>query len=703
LYFKKLYPAARLINLTDNYRSSQSILDAAGSLIRQNATVDVLVPKSSFLKSQTSHPEEKIGIVKLSEEWMESQWVAQKIEEQLNSGVEGGEIAVIVRQNRDFEQICRVLAQKGIGFSVSSNQDVTKDKWIDQLLTLLRATSAFDTDPGANSDWLMIKILHFEVFEIDPMSIYKLLKERAKKRVGLIEVLDDVEALKKSSIVDLEKITYVNNLLKKWVGVANNEMVDKLFIDVLNDSGLMEKILGMTNSLEILAKIKNVFEDLKRQLTKNPEMGLVEYIRYLDLLREHQIGIDASGVVDNKNSVRLMTAHKAKGLEFDTVFLMQCVDGHWGNSRKRGGLFKLPWEELNVKLALGVELDEIEDERRLFYVGLTRARKCVYASYANLNSEGKEQLPCQFLSEIEEQYIKEIEIGDFEKYLKTHLETLFEKPQIAQNPVDKEYFQMLFREQGLSATSLGNYLECPWKYFYRNLLQLPDVKNKYMVFGSAIHLAISKYIISVKSNDRLSIEDTKAIALDYLRKETLTKRDFDDLTAKCSKALDVFYKERMSKWDDIRESELRVRGVKLSEDVVINGVIDMIEPKESEDGSAEVVVTDFKTGRVKTRGEISDDEGDYNYQRQLTFYKLLLDNYSYKKMKVVEGVIDFVEADTKGMLHREVFEITDQDAENLKEIVLGVADEIMNLKFWDRYCDVEDCEYCNLRRIIVSR
>lgn len=696
LYFKKLYPNAKLINLTENYRSTQRILDAAGSLIRQNSAVDLMVEKGGFLESRQSYPDEKIRVVEMNEEWVEYEWLGDLIQQTIKNGVRAEEVAVIVRQNKDFEEITRILSRRGIRFSVSSNQDVLTDKWVDQLMVILRAINSYDYSVKSNSDWLVTKVLHLNIFGIDATTVYKLLRERANRRISMIELLDDREGLKKLKLKDIDQVLGTADSLCKWVKMAHNDTLDDLFVSIFEESGIRESVVCAANNFEVLGKFRAVFDDLKNQLSKNKKMSLADYVRYLDLLNEHHLGIENKSEIVTAGSVQLMTAHKAKGLEFEVVMMPGVVEGHWGSTRKRGSLFKLPWHELGVKLLTDVEVSELDDERRLFYVGLTRAKKQIWVSYSKLSKEGREQLPCQFISEIDPKHVEKIDTSGIEQKLSEHPEVVLSRQNEVRNE-DKEYVRALFLEQGLSATSLDNYLKCPWHYFYRNLLRLPDVKNKSMVFGTAVHAAINKYIDAIKLGDRLDLETVQQIAINCLDREVLTETERKDLLKKCRVAIDIFYEQRMTKWDNRRESELRVRGVKLTDEVTINGVIDMLEPI---DGNHSLIrVTDFKTGRVKSRNEISKEDGEYNYERQLKFYKLLLDNYQYKKLKVKTGVIDFVEADSKGLLHREEFEISDESVNDLKKLIIGVATEILELKFWDRYCGNEDCEYCGLRRL----
>ena len=262
----------------------------------------------------------------------------------------------------------------------------------------------------------------------------------------------------------------------------------------------------------------------------------------------------------------------------------------------------------------------------------------------------------------------------------------------------KEFFQELLLERGFSVSALNNYLNCPWRFFYRNLLLLPDVKTKSLIFGSSIHKAISVYI----RNSKFKEVDEEFLINAYknaLQKEIAGGVDFDELLNKGEKVLRSFYTDQIINWSTDLISELYIKGVQLSDKVVLNGMIDLIEPTKKIN---EMIVYDFKTGKPKTRAEIegttANSSGDY--MRQLVFYKILLDRYHQGKMKMTQGGIIFVEPDTKGKFKKEIFEITPSQTKVLEDQIKSVASEILNLDFWERRCDDRDCEYCKLRDVM---
>jgi len=149
-------------------------------------------------------------------------------------------------------------------------------------------------------------------------------------------------------------------------------------------------------------------------------------------------------------------------------------------------------------------------------------------------------------------------------------------------------------------------------------------------------------------------------------------------------------------------NQLKVPAVSLAlsetDEVILNGKMDRVDLMEG----SNVIVTDYKSGKPKTRNEIAGNtkDADGNYLRQLIFYNFLLDRYQDGKYHMTKGIIDFVEPDAKGAYRREEFIITNEQKRELETTIKTVATEILELAFWDRTCDDRDCRYCKLRELM---
>jgi len=235
------------------------------------------------------------------------------------------------------------------------------------------------------------------------------------------------------------------------------------------------------------------------------------------------------------------------------------------------------------------------------------------------------------------------------------------------------------------------------------------------MYGSAIHNALKSFFDALARHsflDRHSFSeggsDGGAGAVrpkeflvrrfaEELRRQPLASHDFDAQLARGTKALDGWYGAWHTKWLPNRFSEYEVGGIELSPDVTITGKLDRMELL---DNANTVNVVDYKTGKPKSRNAILGltKSGDENYIRQLTFYNLLLDKQG--KYRMASGEIDFVEPDDRGKYRKELFRIIPEGVSALETQIKAVAQEILDLAFWNRTCDDPECRYCLLRAMM---
>ena len=522
------------------------------------------------------------------------------------------------------------------------------------------------------------------------MNVYHLVQEARKEHLTIFELLETPESKK-----NYKKIIDFYNLFKGWVTLSRNIQFDDLFIKILNESGIRQGFLSLPERSEILNKLISLFESVKERIYKNPDYSLNDFLIHLGLIKKHNLSLKAKSGASHQNGVRLFTVHKAKGLEFEYVFILQCIAGRWGALRKRGERIKIPWNYLGEKVKAEVEFDAIEDERRLFFVGLTRAKKDIFLTYSKLSGELKEQLPSQFLEEIDPGLVETLDTEEFNLKFPEKKDILFDEPIGAlDDGNEKEYLRKLFLEKGMNVSALDNFLECPWKYFFVNLISIPAIRNKYQLFGTAVHASLESLIKKRRTEKDPKSYLTKSLEWN-LSLQGLSEKDYKEYLEKGKKALDGFYNSVFVNFPDTIQSELNIRGVKISDNLTLNGRIDMLE-----EINGEFIVHDFKTGKPKSRREIDGSKPERNYFRQLVFYKILLDNFKDGLMKTRSGVIDFVEPDEKNRFKSERFDLSEEESGNLLTTLQSVANQIYEISFWNKTCGKKGCEWCELRQIM---
>ncbi len=690
-YFKELYPSALLITLEDNYRSGQNILDGAHSLMDGNVEFNIK------LKASGSVNKSDIELREFTNEENELLWLAKDVREKIESGINPSEIAVLYRNNADAGPVSEVFEKEALPHRIESNQNVLADPDIRKLLVVLFAVAEF------GSSTRLVPAMHLPFLGLSPKSVYRVLRYARRERKTIFDIFTNKKLLKATAVDTREASEFIKKL-ETLAEYARAEPVPTFFTRMVRESGFLAFILNSSRAGELVEKLRGLTRVVHDLSARDPDYTVSALVEHLQLLEEYAIPIskDSSGTVA-QNSVRLMTAHKAKGLEFDYVYIVHLRDKRWGNKRS-SDIFKLP--------GLASTGGDNDDERRLFYVALTRARVGASISYAKSNSDGRIQLPSIFIDEIDLTLIEKVDTADFESRITA--DELFATPKSKDSTIyDKDFLNGLFNDFGLSVTALNNYLTCPWQYFYRNLVRIPEPPSKHLAFGNAVHGALQYYFEHNKTKKLSTKPKQQSLALllkefeRVLAKQPLSTSEFAESSQRGKEAISTWHEYYSNKLNmrTINELDLKVQ----FGDVLLRGKLDKLELLSGDD----VVVVDYKTGTPKSRNDIlgktKNSNGDY--YRQLVFYKLLLDLYNEgvresskgREYKMVIGEIDFIQSDARGKFHKESFEIKDEEVEELKKTIENVAKEIRDLNFWNTRCDnhkQDKCKYCELRDLM---
>jgi len=659
LYFRRLFPKAKTIALEENYRSHQGVLDAAHSLISRNRRQGD--EEDAPLRSGVSHPLKRVLIVEAADEASERAFLAREIKKQVENATPPSQVAVLVRENKDALPMERSLRALSVPVARFSDTDALSHVRIEAFLKFLDAVIS-------PSDENLAQVLFFDFLRLDFHEVFAILESCRKNKRAVIS------EMRRAGFAGLA------STLARFAKIARNEPLVSGFNKIAEESGFLSHLISLPESQELLPLFEALLRAVERFAERNKLATVPDFLKHLKEAQRHGLSIAAeAGAPDG---VRILTAHRAKGLEFDSVYIIHGNDGVWGGRRSRQ-LFHLP-------LPGGEENHETEDERRLFYVALTRARKQVVISYYLRGNDGRERLPSRFLEEIHESH-----------RAKKMISIKPPHPRAAKAPAllaDKKYLRALFLERGLSVTHLNNFIKCPWQYFFVDLIRIPLSQSGALLFGSAIHKALKIYFDAYAREEDLSMKKILGFFESCLRRTYLAEREFKANLLEGKRELQGY----LSFWDFPRTiwNEYRIDGVPFpisaGQEIKLNGSLDKVELLS--DGSVNVV--DYKTGRPKSRAEIEGQtkSGDGNYKRQLVFYRLLLDGVGKWRMRT--GAIDFIKPDERGCFRREVFEITDTEVADLKKLIAGVGSQILALSFRNKTCGDFKCPWCRLAQVI---
>ncbi|NBD73980.1 UvrD-helicase domain-containing protein [Patescibacteria group bacterium] len=691
LYFNERFSEATLIQLTDNYRSSQGILDSSFSLIEKSqlGEHELTEPLSAQLSDHLAGQQESVSVAAFSEPELEYTWVARSLRDLIDQGVPPEECAILFRTNSDAEQITPALERVGVPFVVESDTNALADDTIRSFVALLRASCDLGRDE------LLTPVLFSRFLSLDPVDGYRVLRAARSDRTPLIEVLRSAERLGQAGVPGDSAIRSLGELLTRFHQVAHERGLLETLDLIAHESGFVGYLLSLPDARERLATYRSTLKSAQSVVEVNRSSQLADWVRHLDLMEEHGLSIARSRQSVRTPRVRLMTAHRAKGLEFDHVFLVRALDGHWGNRRAATHFSLIKGAEPDAASAL-------DDERRLFYVALTRARHTVSITYPTQSVSGRAVLPTQFLTEIDPALVSLVDTEPFERTLDpAHL--VAPRGERSVPVADRAYLRELFLEQGLSVTAYNTYLKDPWEYLFSSLLRVPQAPSKHLLFGNAVHGALRDVYERVREGESVDVPYALVRLRYHLSRAPLSEEAFDESLTKGEEALARYLAAHLSESPQVFATEFSVTGQLRIDDALtipLRGILDRVDLAPS--GGFSVV--DYKTGAPKSRNHLlgkTKSPGAGDYYRQVTFYALLLEQYEGGAHPLERAEIAFIEPTDKGVLKpHEVFVPEREEVDALSADLARVAREIYDLAFWDRPCDPSTCSFCPLVAVI---
>ncbi len=673
LEFRKHFPSTEMISLTQNYRSGQKVLDAAFASVAKNLE---RIDHEKMLHAAGDNQKE-IGKIKkavLPARFSELTFLAEKIQSEIKSSTKPAEIAILVRENKEVKEIAEFLQKFNIPVSTKIAENIFEDLHVKFLIQMIRV---FD---NPTLDHEFYELLHAPFFDISAHELYELSIATEGGRKGLSKVLNEEVRSKGQEASsnysefrvpssEFEKIHQLFvNAQKELFHLPPHIIAERLF----HRSGLAKYLGKEENQTRIpdLLKIRKFIEWIEKNNTTEGDVSQLRLEKILEKIHLHQelnIPIFPDPTPTDAHAVQVMTAHKSKGMEFEVVFIPGLLDKIWGNPRKKMGL---PLPELFVQ-----DHDVNEDERRLFFVALTRAKKKIILSHAEKDFSGRDRVPSQFWHEIPDELCEELETETLHAKAQELLPVFFSTPETPLLTNDeKAILKKLAENYVWSATSLQNFIDCPRKFLYLNLLRIPTPKNKFLGFGSATHEALQHFFEQFKVMEKLP---EKSYLLEQfetsLKRQNLTSVEYKNALHHGKEILGNYFDARKEEFHPKAELEFNFRkfGLKI-EGIPVTGKVDKID--FSADGKSATFI-DFKTGKPK---KIESDE---RLWRQLVFYDLLARNVSNLGWKAENFVLEFLTPDYRGNFVRESLKITDTDRDQVLTELKDANTKLQNLDF----------------------
>ena len=694
--------------LTNNYRSTQPILDVSRTLINRNEErlVKKLEGLSKDLRTsrkelvQLKHPP---VIQEYENQRQEMIGIARQAQELVTNGTPPGRIGIIYKENKYGEELSLYFRQLGIPVHTRRQLNILELPLARKIILLLRFLST-EHHISYSGDEMLFEILHFDWFSIPPVEIAKLSMEVADKKYGgtrssIRQVLAERAAqpdrdLFTPSLPDGMK--KASMAIEQLIADVPNVTLQQLFENIIRQAGILQYVMQQPDKHWQLQVLTGLFDFIKEETHRKPLLDLDALVELIELMEKEDIRLPLTEVSGTEKGVNLMTAHGSKGLEFEYVFLAGCNAAAWEKKRKPGGGYKLP-DTIFSSHPAGSDEEEL---RRLFYVAITRAEQHLYISYSKFKSDGRELEPSMFIAEIMDEHALPVTKVILEDAVLAHFSALHfaesAAPEI--DKLEEAFVDRALEKFVMNVTALNNYLRCPLEFYFKNLVRIPSPKNEATEFGSAVHYALEQLFRKMQDGKEEQFPSRDEFIRDFewymdRHRESFTKDQFSRRMEYGQDVLMNYYDKYIGTFNTIVAIERNIRNVTVK-GVPLRGKLDKLEF----DGRA-VNVVDYKTGDPekalpKTKKPSEKDPNGGDYWRQAVFYKILVDNYGQKDWKVVSTEFDFIEPDKKKNYRREKIIIDAADITTVTEQIASTWDKIQRHDFYTG-CGREDCHWCN--------
>ena len=669
--FKKDFPKAKQIILTKNYRSTQDILDLSHNFVQQN-NPNRLEYLDKIDKNLSAAEKGKGEIEHLHFKTADQQvrGIIGKILQILKTDKDAGfsDFAILVRANKSANSFSRALERVGLPYQFMALRGLYGKSVILDIISYFKLLDNYHESTAA------FRVLNLPPFEIPIVDVAEISRYSNKKSQSIYQSLKESSLIPNLSKNTIKKIELLLNMIKKHSDKAVQRSTSELYIAFLQDSGYLE-YFAKREDKENLGHISQFHDRIKAFEESNLDTHLRNFMQELDLeIESGEQGKLTFDIEQGPDMIRIMTVHAAKGLEFKYVFLVDLVDKKFPSIEKSEPI-EIPKDLIKDIIPKGDV--HLEEERRLFYVGMTRAKRGLYfASAEDFGGQRKKKLS-RFLKELgylqeEKGKLKEIDARGMQFIEKVKLRKKIKATE-------------KFLPSHFSFTQLRAFENCPLQYEFAHIFKIPIRGRASFSYGKALHNTLFEFVkraIKEKLNfkDLLSIYKKEWVDEWYDSGEQ--KKEYFEAG---KKSLKVFYNDFLKKCPEI----FLINGKPALEqdfNIKIGGhtLIGKIDRIDMAGGGVEII--DYKTGKAREKLDTGNKD-------QLLIYQIAAQEvFEQNPEKLTYYYIDGNK--------RVSFLGTKEDIEKEKKKIVSQIEEIKKADFsptpgWQcKSCDFKNiCEY----------
>jgi len=605
IQFSKDYPQTKIIVLKENYRNKQNILDLAYKFIQLN--------NPDRLEAQLAEKKEtEISLTKKLKTVRKGKGIIQHLhlktqEEEANEVVKKiinlkkenrqllwSDFAILVRANDYADLFVQKLSQTEIPHQFIASRGLYRKPEIMDLISFLKLLDNYHESTA------LYRFISLPIFHFDSLDLMNLMHYSRRKNLSLFETFEqsNILAIKPETKKEIAKIL---EIVRKFTELAKKKTVGQVLYQFIEESGLL-KIWSKektSEDYERIAHLRQFFKKIEEFERTNEDCSIKAFIEQINLEMEAGEEGALKGLIEEgPEAVKVMTVHQAKGLEFSYVFIVNLVDKRFPSIERKEPI-EVPVELIKEIIPEGDY--HLQEERRIFYVAMTRARDGLFFTSAEDYGGTRKKKVSRFLQEIG--LVREIEpIHSQQQKLKLTLPTIDKS--LLKNRENVEILPQKF-----SFTQLQVFEICPKQYKYAYTLNLPRRPKFTFSFGHSIHNTLRDFYLRYQETKKIpTLEELLEIyEKNWIDEWYESKEQELERKEKGRQSLIEFYKKHEGKFKIPKFIEQGFN-IKIG-NYTLKGFIDrvdVLETKKDKSGFDRVEVIDYKTGEVpkEKRSEI---------------------------------------------------------------------------------------------------
>ena len=672
LQFKKNFPKAKIVSLINNHRSTKTILDASYRLIQNNNPnrLEVIEKIDKKLKSNSKYSEEEIRFIHEQRSEDEADKIAKEIKI-LGESYDYKDIAILVRANNHSQSVVAALQRHKIPYQFLGPGYLFQQEEIKDLIAYLTFLTNLSDSVS------LFRVLSMDIFNISYVELNYLLNFSKKKNLTLFEALLNLRYSfltpeTKKKLEDFKKMT------EKHLKQSKKQQAGQILYYFLIDSKLYEKFQTI-NTVKDERQAQNIakfFDRIRNFETERQNSNIFTVVQWLNLMMQMGDSPTAADIdIRDNNAVNILTVHSSKGLEFKVVFLINLVSDRFP-TRERTEKIPLPLEIIKEKLPKNTDF-HLEEERRLFYVGMTRAKEILYFTAADYYGAGKRTKKIspfiyEALPKLKE---KEEAMEKIEQLSLENITSIYERGE------EQEEKKQPLKITHLTYSNLQMFDICPLHYKAKVIFNIPTPITSVQSFGISLHTTLYDFYKTVLEGNTLNFSDCKKmLKRNWISDGYGSKKYEQERWLQANDILKKFYKTDCNPPIKPLAIELAFSFI-LKNGIKVSGKIDRIDKK-----GKGIEIIDYKTGE-------DNPKADKAHRLQLAIYALaatrIKDKILNRRPENITLTLHFLEKNTKKSMT-----FSKEDLEKFENDLIEKVKEIENSEFkCSKNVICKNCEY----------